>query len=491
MTQIISENESREGNFTVRGKIDRVDDTTLHISELPVKVWTHNYKAFLESLLITSDKSESEIKDFKEDHTDTTVSFTVTASKEKIDLFECGKDGLHGKFKLLGKLHTSNMNLFDERGRIIKYPNPHDIMTSFYNARIDYYGRRKNLLLSVMQRELSILNNKARFVEEVCNNDLIINNRKRKDILCELRDRGYDLFDNKKEKAESDPEEFPENNVADEELAKGYDYLIGMKIWNLTAEYVSKLKEKVKEKQRVVIELEATPLRKLWENDLDAIEDLLDERDQDFAHNLEEEKNAKKRGPMKKIKRSQKMKVTKKKKGKKGERASYSDDDSEFSDYRIESDSDGKVSRKASRKTMIDKHKKLQGQQESKNVKVLQEAINSKSTITPVSIKRSKRPPVSNALIDYDLTSDVEDGSEKGTANKKQAKAEPQQKRHKIQKNEDSLEDEEENNNLNSESCVPRNHMRQSSRKRKMKQSYALDLEDSDALINSSEEESD
>ena len=74
-------------------------------------------------------KAEPEIKDFQENHTDSTVSFTINATKEKIDEFEKEKNGLYGKFKLLGSLSTSNMTLFDKEGRISKYETPEDILS--------------------------------------------------------------------------------------------------------------------------------------------------------------------------------------------------------------------------------------------------------------------------------------------------------------------------------------------------------------------------
>ena len=87
----------KEGCYVVSGNIERKDETTLHISELPVKKWTQDYKVFLEGMLNSDGKKEPDLKDFKENHTDTTVSFTIIASKEKIDEFEASKGGLKGK----------------------------------------------------------------------------------------------------------------------------------------------------------------------------------------------------------------------------------------------------------------------------------------------------------------------------------------------------------------------------------------------------------
>jgi DNA topoisomerase-2 len=94
--------QTKAGNYTCTGKIQRIDETTLEITELPLKVWTQDYKEFLEKMLVgdKDKKVDSEILDFKENHTDDTVAFTIIAAKEKIDEFEQSKLGLFGKFKL-------------------------------------------------------------------------------------------------------------------------------------------------------------------------------------------------------------------------------------------------------------------------------------------------------------------------------------------------------------------------------------------------------
>ena len=55
----------------------------------------------LEQQIVGDDKTTAWLKDFKENHTDTTVSFTVTAlSGAKLDEAEKGPGGLLKKFKL-------------------------------------------------------------------------------------------------------------------------------------------------------------------------------------------------------------------------------------------------------------------------------------------------------------------------------------------------------------------------------------------------------
>ena len=80
------------------GIIDQMDEGTIVIRELPVGRWTTDYKQFLETMLIgnaptaaarevredgaaAAPPAPAIVKDFKENHTDTTVLFTVTLRK--------------------------------------------------------------------------------------------------------------------------------------------------------------------------------------------------------------------------------------------------------------------------------------------------------------------------------------------------------------------------------------------------------------------------
>lgn len=80
------------------------------------------------------------------------------------------------------------------------------------------------------------MDNKARFVEEVCSGDLVVSNRKRSELLAELAERGYEVSSKDEDEASEFElnEEDKESDGLDEdspdaELAKGYEYLLGMK----------------------------------------------------------------------------------------------------------------------------------------------------------------------------------------------------------------------------------------------------------------------
>jgi DNA topoisomerase II len=387
-----------------------VDDTTILITELPIKKWTQTYKEFLEAMLVGDSKTPPEIKDLKENHTETTVSFTVIAAKEKIDEWaKDSKGGLYGKFKLTASLSTSNMTLFDEEARITKYDTPEDIVCAFYKVRLEFYDKRKANLIRNLEAEKKTLSNKARFVEEVCSGELVVSNRKRKDLLEELQQRGFDLIAkdskttdkaNDGEDGESDSEE-DETSTAD--LAKGFEYLLGMKIWSLTYEKAEQLRSQLEEKTKELEDLQATDPSQIWSRDLDAIEVALDERDQAlFAAEVDERRAQKKN----KTRNAKKKAIGKKKKKDEWDSDVESDSDDEKMD--IGSDSDDELF--TSTKPVV--VKKIQAapavKAVAKNAPIMKRTVApakaSSSVITKSQeIKRPPTPPPSDSEDEFGL----------------------------------------------------------------------------------------
>jgi DNA topoisomerase-2 len=68
----------------VKGVWRRLDDETLEITELPIRMWTQSYKEFLEKNLVSDEKSDAAlIQSYKEYHTDTLVHFVIKCNKLK------------------------------------------------------------------------------------------------------------------------------------------------------------------------------------------------------------------------------------------------------------------------------------------------------------------------------------------------------------------------------------------------------------------------
>ncbi|KAH9385556.1 DNA topoisomerase II [Nematocida major] len=211
----------------------------IDILELPVGVWTQNYKDFLETLI-----ESGEVKDFREYNTDTKVYFEVVVPKQKINIPKV--------FRLSAQMSTANMVAFNSKGVLQKYANTGEIIKEFYAVRKDMYVRRKDFLLKKLLVETTILENRVRFIGEVVSGAMKILKRKAAEIVAELEENGYDKKDD------------------------SYDYLLTMQIASLTAERMEKLSREAETKKAEYAALKERTIENMWLADLDEFLDNLD-----------------------------------------------------------------------------------------------------------------------------------------------------------------------------------------------------------------------
>lgn len=288
----ITRNEDNDANFIVSGTATATDDTII-ISELPIGKWTNDYKQMLESMMIgnTTDgaSTNSIVKDFKENHTDTTVHFTVRIPSDKMVGIRAEIGGIHKKFKLTGTVSTTNMHAFDPQGKITKYNDVSEIMNTFFHVRLDFYTKRKAFLVDKLTSEFEKLDNKVRFVAAVIGGTLTVSNRKKDDILADLQTRQFKpIYPDKAQTQYKDGDSnVQEDNATDDDLnfstassiAGGYEYLLGMKLWHLTTEKMNSMTAERDGKGSELARLRKQTVRSMWMADLDALEDALNKFD--------------------------------------------------------------------------------------------------------------------------------------------------------------------------------------------------------------------
>ncbi|KAK4703211.1 DNA topoisomerase II, partial [Phenoliferia sp. Uapishka_3] len=274
--------------YKCSGTITRTKDDTIEITELPVKVWTQSYKELLEAWVAGTEKTPALVKDYKEYHSDTTVHFIITLTDKGKEAIE--KEGLEKTFKMTSKLNTSNMVCFDPAGKIKKYTTPEQILDDFYDIRLEHYHKRKAYLLNELTDAHEKLSNQARFIQMIITRELIVNNRKRSDIVVELRKREFRPIPKvRKAHVAADPDD---NEDEDEVVGSDsdYDYLLSMAIYSLTAEKVAKLLAERDSKEHEVNLLLKLTAEDLWIRDLDAFseiwQDLLTADDKLHAANV-------------------------------------------------------------------------------------------------------------------------------------------------------------------------------------------------------------
>ena len=229
--------QDKENNkrWVIRGKYDKVNTTTVKITELPPSMTYEKYEDILDKLV--DDKVIVTYDDNCKDNIDYTIKFT-RSDLEKLD---------EEKLIKLLKLEESSTEIFstlDEFGKLMIFENTADIIKYFVNFRLKYYHKRKQFLLDKMNRELKILSNRGRFIKAIIDGKLKVNNVSKLLIIEGIEAMNLDKIDD------------------------SYDYLLRMPIYSLTKEMYDKLKEDFTIKKEEIKTLEATDPKDMYLLDL-------------------------------------------------------------------------------------------------------------------------------------------------------------------------------------------------------------------------------
>ena len=250
--------EISAGNYVTKGKWEKLSDTQIKITEVPVGTGITTYKEFLETFIENSlkkndkDKSKTKKKKFElkdvqnktRDENDD-ICFIVEFKNED-DLSVLIKSGtLEKELKLVKPFNTNNMYLFNENLILTKYNNPQDILLDFYDIRIDYYQRRKDYITKKLKREYVLLDAKARFIKEYIEGNLQINKKSKEFIENLLKEQNY-------------PKDSEES----------FDYLLRMPIYSLTLEKINELTQQCEHKKKELLFIKSKTSEQLWKIDL-------------------------------------------------------------------------------------------------------------------------------------------------------------------------------------------------------------------------------
>ena len=277
-----------KGKFISKGIMQIRGDGVIAVSELPVGTWTQQYKKFLEDL-----REKEIVVQYREHNTDVTVDFEILLHPEVFRQWN-SQGVLEEKLQLREYIHATNIIAFNTQGQLTKYADAEAVLKEFFLVRLEHYSKRKEHLLSELRRTVQKLSNMVRFVGEVINGTIIVTRRKKKELLDELKAKKYDAFPPQpKKKLSSTTVEDQEADQPDVEedimlqinndlvgaetpdvirATKDYDYLVGMKLWSLTAEMVARLQQQHKKCQDECTALEARTTRELWLEDLALLE---------------------------------------------------------------------------------------------------------------------------------------------------------------------------------------------------------------------------
>ena len=200
-----------ESKWLFKGCYERTGKKEIRVTELPIGLWTDDYKKYIEELIdgnktTTKGKKKTVIvKDYNDMSTDIVVDVTIIFSSEnKLDeLINKKIDDNSNELEKLLRLYTTktttNMHLFDENEKLKKFKTPMEIIDHYIDIRLNTYVKRKKYLIKLLEHETKILINKVKFIKELLNNTLDLRNKKKIDICEMLKNKNYDIMDDDSE----------------------------------------------------------------------------------------------------------------------------------------------------------------------------------------------------------------------------------------------------------------------------------------------------
>lgn len=227
-----TENHKR---WIIRGKIERLNTSTVKITELPPSMTFEKYEDLLDKLCET--KEIVSYDDNCKDSIEYIIKFT------RSDLEKATDEKLIKMFKL-EEASTEIFSTLDENGKLKIFEKTSEIIEYFVNFRLSYYHKRKEFMLAKMNHDLKILSNRGRFIKAILDEKLKINNVSKTLIIEGIVEMKLDKIDD------------------------SYDYLLRMPIYSLTKELFEKLKEDFTTKKDEIKKLEETDAKDMYLDDL-------------------------------------------------------------------------------------------------------------------------------------------------------------------------------------------------------------------------------
>jgi DNA topoisomerase-2 len=249
-----------DGKYLIKGKYEKVGADKIRVTELPVGMWTDDFKEYLEALTESVDKNGKKVtpvvKDYDDMSKDTTIDFIITLCKGKLDELESvsldhGCNGLEKQFKLFTTNSSGNMHLFDANDKLKKYSNVVEIIDDYFETRLTLFQVRKTHMIQALTKELLLVSNKTKYIKENLEGSIDLRRKKREEVNAMLKSKEYDVMD------------------GDED----YKYLTRMPMDSVTEENVAKLLKEHGDKTVELNKVMSMSPQQMWFKELNKLEE--------------------------------------------------------------------------------------------------------------------------------------------------------------------------------------------------------------------------
>ena len=155
--------------------------------------------------------------------------------------------------KLSTTMSVSSLYLYNENSKITHYESPIEILEEFFEFRLKMYGARKKEYLKILNNQLEILKYKVKFVEYILEKKIIIERKKKEEIIGKLEKYSF-------------PRLSPHVNSLEED--KTYRYLTDMQLFSLTEDKINELNGEYNKKKKEYDDYNSMTELEFWRREL-------------------------------------------------------------------------------------------------------------------------------------------------------------------------------------------------------------------------------
>ena len=223
--------------WKIKGQYQIINTTTVKITAIPPNYTYERYEEILNLL------QEKGIITSYDDNSSETIEYILKFRRSVLNSLVSSEGKLERALRL-NTQETENLTTLDENGKLKIFDKAEDIVKHFVGVRLGWYQTRKDYLIDKTEKQLSLVTNKARFIKDIIDGKLKINNVPKEKIVTYLKTNAYDT------------------------VHGSYDYLLSMAIHSLTKERYEKL---LLEKEGCIIALKtlkATDPKEMYLGDL-------------------------------------------------------------------------------------------------------------------------------------------------------------------------------------------------------------------------------
>ena len=242
--------------YLVKGCYEKVGDDKIRVTELPVGSWTMSYISFMEGLMDGSTDKKGKriapsIRDFTSISTEVIVDITVTFPRGKLNELlsqtdsVTGVNGVEKLLKLSTTISTTNMHMFNSECKLHKYTSVEEVIDDFYGVRISMYGKRKERMISDLQKKLVKLSNRAKYIMGTLDGSIDLRRKNATTVTALLTEKGFD---------------------------GDYKYLIKMPMDSVTEENVERIMKERGDADTELELLKKTSLESMWLSELNKLQ---------------------------------------------------------------------------------------------------------------------------------------------------------------------------------------------------------------------------